>query len=132
MKAKTRPKRAAELTPRHRNMRKKSFPLSCRPAMSSKKVSGEVQTKRLPRKPAKRQTSKGRRPVNKPTGFNGTYVLGAVIALLALLLTGALIVTILEKPQAAEAWSLVREIFPPTVTALLAFLGARYSLSKRP
>ena len=131
MKAKTRPKRVAELTPRHRNMRKKSFPLSRRPAMPPKKVSGEVQTKRLPRKPAKRQIATARRPTNRARAFSGTYILGAVIGLLALLLIGALVVIVLEKPQAAEAWSLVGNIFPPTITSLLAFLAGRYAPARR-
>ena len=111
MKAKARPKRAAELTPRHRSMRKKPLARSSRPAVSEKIVSHEVKTKR--------------RLARSASGFDGTYILGAVIALLALLLIGALIVIVLEKPQAAEAWKLVGTIFPPTIASLLAFLAGR-------
>jgi len=79
-----------------------------------------------------RRLATGRKPAAKNSGFNANYVLGAVIALLALLLAAALIATILEKPQATEAWSLVREFFSTTITALLTLVCARRSLPKRP
>jgi hypothetical protein len=91
-----------------------------------------VKSKRPPRKNPRRRRTTGRKNAAKNSGFNATYALATVSSLLALLLAGALIATILEKPQATEAWSLVREIFPPTVSALLAFVGARYSISKYP
>jgi hypothetical protein len=111
MKAKARPKRADELTPRHRSMRKKPLARSSRPAVSKKIVSRDVKTTR--------------RPSRSASGFDGPHILGAVIGLLALLLIGAVIVIVLEKPQAAEAWKLIGTIFPPTIASLLAFLAGR-------
>lgn len=136
MKAKNRPKRAAELTPRHRSMRKKSpSPTAVSPKsgeLPSSTVFIEVKSKPSLRKSAKRRLATGREPAAEVSTFNGTYILGAVIALLALLLIGALIVIVLEKPQAAEAWKLVGNIFPPTITSLLAFLAGRYAPARRP
>jgi len=46
----------------------------------------------------------------------------------ALLLVITPIITTLGKPQTTEAWSIVRE----SLTALLAFMSGRHTLSKRP
>ena len=129
MKAKANPKRAAALTPRHGPMRKKLLPQAATSRetgeLGGSSVSIEVKSKRPPHKNAKRQRATRRESAVKASGFDGNYILGAVIALLALLLIGALIVIVLEKPQAAEAWKLIGSIFPPTIASLLAFLAGR-------
>lgn len=129
MKPKPHPNRAAELTPRGRSMRKKSLPQTAASRKSRQlagsSVSIEVKSKRPPRINAKRQLAERRKSAVEANGFSGAYILGAVITLLALLLIGALIVIVLEKPQAAEAWKLVGAIFPPTIASLLAFLAGR-------
>lgn len=135
MKAKPHPKRAAELTPRGRTMRKQSPSTTSTSRKARTRGSPtlhiEVKRKITPRKNAKRQLATGRKPAAAGIGFTGTYILGAVVLLHVVLLIGALIVIVLDKPQAAEAWKLVATIFPATITSLFGFLAGRYVPAKR-
>ena len=87
-------------------MRKKSTspPVS---GSSKKNVSREVQPTTQPQKP-------------KPKLASGSAgILGAIIALLALLLVCALVLAVLDKPQAKDAWALVHDLFTTVITTLI-------------